>query len=313
MKNYIPWIEKYKPKSLETYKTDNIQLQKYINNLDNFKHCILYGKPGSGKTSFIEMIINNLYEKEDIPFCTLSLNASDERGINTVRDKIKIFSKTKMYKKYKFKIIILDEADSLTYEAQTALRRIIELYSKTTRFCFICNYSDKIIKPIKSRCNLIKFNNFSDKYIKNYINDILKKENLYNYKKFVNVVVKLSNNDMRKTLIYMETLVKINHNLINDNLIYNIFGIIKKENFKKELSKIKSYDDILKNINYFLNLSLKQIIDFFTDIIIENNNINSNNKYNFLILLSDIDHLKNKKMNYNLIIHKILKEYIELY
>lgn len=307
---YIPWLEKYKPKDFSSFSINNLLLENY--SCKFFNNCILYGSPGVGKTSFIHLLTEKIYKKEDIKHNILSLNASDERGINTVRNKIKTFAKKSIYGNYKFKIIILDEADSLTYEAQTALRRIIEIYSKNTRFCFICNYDNKIINPIKSRCNVIKFNNYSNEYIKTNLIKIIKNENINpKFIKFIDIILEISKNDIRKSIIYLETITKLDINLLNNKIIYQIFNILNKNYLKKSLEKIKSFDDINKNIFLFNSFSLKDIINIFCEYIIEFD-INDEKKYKFLILLSDIDNIKNKNVSYNIIIIKILSEYLLL-
>ena len=313
-KSYCPWVEKYKPKSFDAFKSSNILLENFENKIDNFNHCILYGKAGVGKTTFINLLTEKIYKKEDIKFNVLALNASDERGINTVRKKIKTFAKQSIYKHYKYKIIILDEADSLTYEAQTALRRIIEIYSKTTRFCFICNYQNKIISPIKSRCNIIKFNNFSDEYIKAFLLNILEKENITNqrFKDCVDIILQISKNDLRKSIIYLETITKLNIDSFTDNkMIYDIFGILDKNYLEENLDKIKSFKDINNNISLFNSFSLNDIINEISEIVI-NKNIDENNKCKFLILLSEIDNIKNKNINYDIVLIKLLTEYFML-
>jgi len=314
MSSYIPWVEKYKPKSFDAFKTSNSLLENFENNIDNFNHCILYGKPGVGKTTFIHLLTEKIYKKQDIKRNVLSLNASDERGINTVRKKIKTFAKQSIFGNYKYKIIILDEADSLTYEAQTALRRIIEIYSKTTRFCFICNYENKIINPIKSRCNIIKFNNFTNEYIKNFLISILEKEDILtdNYRDFITIILKLSKNDLRKSIIYLETLTKLNiETKLNEQMIYNIFGILDTNYLKTCLDKIHNFTDINNNIGLFNSFSLGNIITEILDIIIQKD-IDENKKCHFLILLSEIDNIKNKNVDYDIILTKILAEYLTL-
>jgi DNA polymerase III delta prime subunit len=307
---YIPWLEKYKPNNFSSFKINNLLLKNYSNNY--FNNCILYGSPGVGKTTFIHLLTEKMYHKDDIKLNVLSLNASDERGINSVRNKIKTFAKKSVYGNYKFKIIILDEADSLTYEAQTALRRIIEIYSKNTRFCFICNYDNKIINPIKSRCNIIKFNNFSNKYIKNFLINIIKNENInQNFIQFIDIILEISNNDLRKSIIYLETITKLNINLVNNKIIYELFNILNQNYLKENLKNIKELSDINKNINNFNSFSLKDLINIFCDFIIDID-INDEKKYKFLILLSEIDNIKNKNINYNIVIIKILSEYLSL-
>jgi DNA polymerase III delta prime subunit len=309
--SYIPWTEKYKPTSFEAFKTSNVIFNTSDHNYNNFHNCILYGNPGCGKTSYIHLLTKKIYAKEDINYCVLSLNASDERGINTVRKKIKTFAKQTNYKKYKFKIIILDEADSLTYEAQTALRRIIEVYSNNTRFCFICNYENKIIAPIKSRCNIIKFNNFSSEYIKNYINQILEKENLLDYKQYIDLILKISKNDLRKSIIYMETLTKLKLDLITEDNIYDMFGILNIKYFKNKLNEMVIEKDVSKYVDIFNTYSINDIINQFIDIIVEME-IEDDKKCDIFILLSEIDNIKNKNIDYNIILTKLLTEYLIL-
>lgn len=306
--SYIPWIEKYKPTSFEAFKSNNVILNNFDDNLNNFNHCILYGLPGCGKTTFINLLTKKLYKKEDLQNCVLSLNASDERGINTVRKKIKTFAKQTNYKKYKFKIIILDEADSLTYEAQTALRRIIEVYSHNTRFCFICNYENKIINPIKSRCSFIKFNNFSDEYIYNYLNDILKKEKLSNFEKYINIILKLSKNDLRKSIIYLETLSKLNDD-ININDIYNMFGLLNKTELLENIKNIKKFNDVVNIVEIYKSYSLNDILNNLTEILSEID-FEEEKKYDFLILLSEIDNIKNQNVNYEIILYKLFNFFL---
>ena len=313
MSSYCPWVEKYKPTNFSSFKHSNVLLTNFENNIDNFNHCILYGKAGVGKTTFINLLAKKIYKPDDLKYNVISLNASDERGINTVREKIKIFAKQSIYKDYKYKIIILDEADSLTYEAQTALRRIIEIYSKTTRFCFICNYDNKIIDPIKSRCNIIKFNNFSNEYIKEHLTHILTNEKLnqLKYQKYIDIILQISNNDLRKSIIYLETLTKLNVETIDIKLIHNIFGILDKNYLKEQVDSIKKFDDINSKVSILNGFSLNDIINEITEIVIELD-IDDNKKCKFLILLSEIDNIKNKNINYDIVIMKIFCEYLHI-
>ena len=150
MKEHSLFVEKYRSQTLEDY-VGNEQLKqiigKYIETND-IQNLLLYGTPGTGKTTLAKIIVNNI----DCDY--LYINASDERGIDTIRDKVQGFASSASFKP--LKVIILDEADFLTIQAQASLRNIIETYSRTTRFILTCNYLERIIDPLQSRCQVLK-------------------------------------------------------------------------------------------------------------------------------------------------------------
>ena len=171
------WTEKYRPsKFYELVGQDEIVKRvEGLTNSMNIPHLLFAGPAGTGKSSLALIIVKELYGsnwKENY----LELNASDERGINIVREKVKNFARTKSIGNVPFKIIFLDEADALTPEAQQALRRTMENYSSTCRFILSCNYSSKIIDPIQSRCSIFRFKLLEKKDIEKYILDISKRE-----------------------------------------------------------------------------------------------------------------------------------------
>ena len=150
MKENTLLVEKYRPTTLEHYVgNENIKevIQKYLNQND-IQNFIFYGGAGTGKTTLAKLIVKNL----DCDF--LYLNASDENGIDTIRDKVKGFASTASFKG--IKVVILDEADFITIQGQAALRNVIETFSRSTRFIFTCNYIERIIDPIQSRCQVLK-------------------------------------------------------------------------------------------------------------------------------------------------------------
>ncbi|CAD5231340.1 unnamed protein product [Bursaphelenchus xylophilus] len=159
----IPWVEKYRPKTLDQVagNPQTIERFKFFARNGNVPHMVLAGPPGCGKTTTIHAMaremLGDLYKK-----AVIELNASDERGIDVVRQKIKDFAECHVTLPLgKHKIIVLDEVDSMTEGAQQALRRIMENYSKTTRFMLACNQSDKVIEPIQSRCAIVKYSRLS--------------------------------------------------------------------------------------------------------------------------------------------------------
>lgn len=172
----LPLTQKYKPNDLEEILGNETVIQSLINAKNNLPNLLLYGPPGTGKTTSIKLIANNLYGKS-YKQNVLELNASDERGINVVREKIKTFSNSISFNQKK-KLIILDEADSMSKDAQNALRRIMEDFSGNVRFCLIGNYANKIIPPIQSRCCKFRFLPVKSELILKRIIEICKLEGI---------------------------------------------------------------------------------------------------------------------------------------
>lgn len=162
---HTPWIEKYRPTSLNEVQGQEsaILLFREMLSANRPLHFLFYGPSGTGKTSAVTSFCNELYGKHNTDQYILSINASYDRGIDMVRNKIKPFCKrsttpfTRNSHTIDYKFVILDEADTLTHDAQNALRRCIEIYSYNTRFCFLCNYVCNIISPILSRCSVCHF------------------------------------------------------------------------------------------------------------------------------------------------------------
>ena len=194
MKEHSLFVEKYRSQTLVEY-VGNDQLKqiigKYIETND-IQNLLFYGTPGTGKTTLAKIIVNNI----DCDY--LYINASDERGIDTIRDKVQGFASSASFKS--IKIIILDEADFLTIQAQASLRNIIETYSRTTRFILTCNYLERIIDPLQSRCQVLKITPPSKKEVAQHISTILDKENVtYDLSDLV-LVINKHYPDIRKIL-----------------------------------------------------------------------------------------------------------------
>ena len=182
-------------------------------------HMLFYGPPGTGKTSTILALAKELYGPEMMKARVLELNASDERGISIVREKVKNFARMQLtnpppgynskYPCPPFKIIILDEADSMTQDAQSALRRTMETYSKITRFCLICNYVTRIIDPLASRCSKFRFKSLDQGNAKKRLEDIAEKEGVQLEDGAVDALIKCSDGDLRKAITYLQSSARL--------------------------------------------------------------------------------------------------------
>jgi len=193
-KEHTLWVEKYRSQTLEDYvgnETIKKSIQQYLNQND-IQNFIFYGPAGTGKTTLAKLIVNNL----DCDY--IYINASDERGIETIRDKVQGFASVASFKS--LKVIILDEADFLTIQAQASLRNIIETFSRTTRFILTCNYVERIIDPLQSRCQVLKIVPPSKQEIANHIHTILSKENVEIELNDLKSVVNRFYPDLRKML-----------------------------------------------------------------------------------------------------------------
>lgn len=185
---------------------------------------LFYGPPGTGKTSTILALAKQLYGPELIKTRVLELNASDERGISIVREKVKDFARMQLSnppagpageeyrKKYPcppYKIVVLDEADSMTQDAQSALRRTMETYSKITRFCLICNYVTRIIDPLASRCSKFRFKSLDEGNAGKRLSDIAKLENVKLEDGVVNTLLRCSEGDLRKAITFLQSAARL--------------------------------------------------------------------------------------------------------
>ncbi|KAJ1503849.1 hypothetical protein HMI55_000549, partial [Coelomomyces lativittatus] len=204
--NHLPWVEKYRPTELSelvSQKHITATIMKFINE-KKLPHLLFYGPPGTGKTSTILACAKKWYGPR-YKNMILELNASDDRGIDVVRDQIKTFASTQNMFSSSFKLIILDEADSMTQIAQAALRRIIEKYSSHVRFCILCNYISKLIPALQSRCTRFRFHPIDDLSIQQRLETIAKIENLELRPDGLSAILKLSQGDMRRALNILQS------------------------------------------------------------------------------------------------------------
>ena len=296
------WIEKYRPDNFDDIvgQDKNISIINKMIEGGSLPHMLLHGKSGTGKTSTIMSIANKLYGKNKA-FMMIKLDASDDRGINTVREEIKGFAEKMTPFNKGIKLIILDEADSMTFDAQFALRRIIEKYSDDTRFCIICNYMNKIIAPIKARCVNLRFYPIDKKIIVERLKFICTQENLKYEKNSLESIANISNGDLRKAINILQSLsMMMNKNKISIDMCYNSAGIpppklideLYNQLIDKSINFEKCYQYIDKNIireGYTLSFLIQEL----NKIIINNNNININinNNINCIEELAELEYM----------------------
>ncbi|MCK4669704.1 MAG: replication factor C small subunit [Nanoarchaeota archaeon] len=228
------WTEKYRPSKFEEIKGQKevvSRVKAFVEN-KNMPHLLFSGPAGVGKTTLALVVANQLFG-ESWRQNVLELNASDERGIDVIRVNVKNFARMRAIDDVPFKIIYLDECDALTKEAQQALRRTMENYTRTCRFILSCNYSSKIIDPIKSRCAVFKFLPLPKEDIFEVIDKIAKEEGLKIDDKGKEALFEASNGDCRKVENLMQSCAAIS-DTINENTVFAIASTAKP----KEISEI---------------------------------------------------------------------------
>ena len=229
------WTEKYRPLTLsDVVGQDNItkRLKAFVRN-KSLPHCLFSGSAGIGKTTSAIALAKDLYG-DNWKSNFMETNASDERGIDVVRNKIKDFARTRPLGA-KFKIVFLDEADALTPSAQQALRRTMEKYVSTTRFIMSCNYSSKIIPPIQSRCAVFRFKPFSDDDIRKRIEMIAGKEKVKLDKSGSDAIISAADNDMRLAVNILQA-VAVTSSVVDDKAVYSVASVLRNDEVKDILT-----------------------------------------------------------------------------
>lgn len=296
--NNFPWCEKYRPSDFNNIIFDDNN-KKFFDNLlkdNNFPNMLFYGSPGTGKTTTIINIvnqynkINNINNKYNNKISTIHLNASDERGIDIIRNNIQNFINSSYLFNEGIKYIIFDEVDYMTNNAQQALKCLVQEKNNNIRFCLICNYISKIDKSLKEEFIKVRFNKLPKKNILDLLKNITINENIKINDKVLNNIVNYFDNDVRSMINYLQSNTINKICLLDNTLLENIFYInidIDKSlndfikqiiNIEKKCLLYKSYV-LKKYIHYILlnkiNLLNDNIIEYF-EFIIHNNN-NSNN------------------------------------
>ena len=230
MKDHSLLVEKYRSQNLDEY-VGNEHIKKTISQYlgqNDIQNLIFYGPAGTGKTTLAKLIVKNL----DCDF--LYINASDERGIETIRDKVSGFASAASFKS--IKVVILDEADFLTIQAQASLRNVIETFSRTTRFILTCNYVERIIDPLQSRCQVLKVVPPSKQEVAYHLIDVIKKEEVDCSADDLKIIVNQYYPDIRKMLNTIQLSIQDNEVVIDKSVLVSSNYMAQ---VLKELSKPK--------------------------------------------------------------------------
>ena len=281
--NNIPWVDKYRPRVIDSIIHQD-EVKKVLKDTiltGELPNLLFYGPPGSGKTSAIIALGYQLFGPNLMNERILELNASDERGIDTVREKIITFAKESIgtgdpnYPSPPYKIIILDEADAITLDAQSALRKVIETSSNITRFCFTCNYIEKIIDPIISRCVKFRFKPIDKKSMIFRLKQIAGKEKIRLNNECFEKIFEMSEGDARRSIMLLQNtkyLYKYKNKVSIDDL-NELVGSSKiqdleyiwAETLKSDIANLVSLSQFIKN----QTINISELLNFLKDKILE--------------------------------------------
>jgi replication factor C subunit 3/5 len=289
-KQNIPWVEKYRPTHFEDIVLEPINKKIFENILHNnyFPNLLFYGPPGTGKTTTIINLINEYKTKflQNNKGSVIHLNASDERGIDVIRNQIYQFVKSKSFFDVGLKFVILDEVDYMTKNAQQALKYLLQTSCYNVRFCLICNYISKIDESLKNEFICIRFNQLPKQDIYKFIKNIAHNENLDLNDSVIDTIQKIYNSDIRSMINYIQLNQNINEwesNIITDVIWENIHASLLDSNVV-----ISSLIEYIHNISIQYNIDKKTILKNYFNYIIRNKSKFVTKE--FLYLVEDIMH-----------------------
>jgi len=305
---HIPWVEKYRPKKLEkiVLETNNKKIFNNIIKAGYFPNLLLYGPPGTGKTTTIINLINKYQSKnkQKRKGLKIHLNASDDRGIDIIRNQINLFVNTKTLFGKGLKFVILDEVDYMTKNAQKALRYLIQQYNNNIRFCLICNYISRINIALQNEFIRLKFCRLPEDDILYYLTYIVKQENLNITHEQLKSIKQLFKSDIRSMINYLQSnqYIGFKNKIITDDFLRQFF--VKLKEYKSENKLITYLEQKCIDFNIDKAIFIKLLINYllmnhidiitsdqlslFSKIIHSNGSIDYKLIY-FLILVKDIN------------------------
>ena len=294
----IPWVEKYRPTHFDDIVLDPTNRKIFENILDKnyFPNLLFYGPPGTGKTTTIINLINEYQHKYNQinKGSIIHLNASDERGIDIIRNQIYQFVKSKNFFEKGLKFVILDEVDYMTKNAQQALKYLLQSSCFNVRFCLICNYISKIDESLKNEFICIRFNQLPKQDIYKFIKQITENENLTMSDNVIDMIQKIYNSDIRSMINFIQLNQNINqweNNIITDDIFEKIHSLLVDK--KKEKNDIFDY---INNISIQYNTDKKTLIKNYFNYIIRNKKTIINNE--FLKLVESTMHVTDSNIHH---------------
>ncbi len=293
-KQNLPWVEKYRPGALDeliSHEEVITTIRKFVHD-DRLPHLLFYGPPGTGKTSTILACARELYTPAAFNSMVLELNASDDRGIDVVRGPILNFASTRTVFNSGFKLVILDEADAMTSDAQNALRRIIERFTENVRFCIICNYLSKIIPALQSRCTRFRFGPLDSKQIVPRLQHVCDAEGVDITDDGQRALLTLAQGDMRKVLNILQSCAMA-FPTVDEDSVYTCVGhplkrdITDMVNWMLNEPFTVAYDKVM-SIKVLKGLSL---LDILTDVhtFVHRIELPQNVRAHLLIKMADLE------------------------